>query len=30
MTLLRREESLLRHVPSLPGVEYSRQPYSPN
>ena len=30
MTLLQREESLLRHVPSLPGVEYARQPYSPN
>jgi uncharacterized protein len=30
LTLLRREESLLRHVPSLPGVEYARQPYHPN
>ena len=30
LTLLQREESLLRHVPSLPGIEYARQPYSPN
>jgi len=30
LTLLKREESLLQHVPSLPGVEYSRQPYSAN
>lgn len=30
LNLLRREESLLREVPSLPGVEYARQPYSPN
>jgi uncharacterized protein len=30
LSLLKREESLLRHVPSLPGVEYARQPYHPN
>jgi Lon protease-like protein len=30
LALLKREESLLRHVPSLPGIEYARQPYSPN
>jgi Lon protease-like protein len=30
LTMLRREESLLRHIPSLPATEYARQPYSPN
>jgi len=30
LSLLRREESLLRHVPSLPATEYAHQPYSPN
>jgi Lon protease-like protein len=30
LTILRREESLLRHVPSLPATEYAHQPYSPN
>jgi Lon protease-like protein len=28
--LLRRESSILRTLPSLPGVDYPRQPYSPN
>ena len=28
--LLRRESAILRALPSLPGVDYPRQPYSPN
>jgi hypothetical protein len=28
--LLRRESALLRVLPSLPGVDYARQPASPN
>jgi uncharacterized protein len=28
--LLRRESALLRALPSLPGIDYPRQPYSPN
>ena len=30
LDLLRRESSLLRDLPSLPGVEYSRRPAPPN
>ncbi len=30
LSLLRREDSVLRHLPSLPGVDYVRQPYSSN
>jgi Lon protease-like protein len=30
LNLLRREDSVLRRLPSLPGVEYTRQPYSAN
>ena len=30
LALLRREDSVLRRLPSLPGVEYTRQPYSSN
>ena len=30
LDLLRREEALLRHIPSLPGIQYARQPFSPN
>jgi uncharacterized protein len=30
LALLRRESALLRVLPSLPGVEYARQPASPN
>jgi uncharacterized protein len=30
LALLRREDSVLRHLPSLPGVDYVRQPYSSN
>ncbi len=28
--LLRRESAILRTLPSLPGIDYPRQPYSPN
>jgi uncharacterized protein len=30
LDLLRREEALITHLPSLPGVDYARQPALPN